>query len=294
MPDPVAPAPAAPTTPAAPAAPAMTAEQVTAEIQRLEGLRAEHSKAAQELETQRRKHAADVRNTGKERQTWAEKLKAADEFAKLQKNAKLNPEAVAKQLFGENYYDTLTNLKISGGAPAADVVAVEIERIREESKKDLEAFKEELRTEQQTRETQAAAQARAELVSDLTTFAKDRGMKDFPALKVFGDEKRIGEILATRVEQEFRTSKRMLTNEQVSELVEAELVSKFESVVGEEKYRPKFESKLKPSSSQPVAPKSLSNDLTAKTPAAKPTLRRDEREHMKQTLAKYSALRSKA
>ncbi len=309
---PVAPK-AAPGAQAAPAAPpAADPAEVTAAREALKAAEAKYSAKTREQITERRKWE-------KEKLGFGDKLKAADEYARLQKNAKLNPLATAQALWGEKYWDALTEAKINGGAPTADTVALSLEQMEEKIEAKYAAKDAERAKAAEVAQTQQVEQARRQLVAEAADFWKT-GEKDYPVFKKLGDASAIANTLSQRIEAEYhRTTQRdesgtvlrdgrVLTVKEAADGLEQEILALVEEAASHEKYQPKLREKLQPAkasgsvvrpSQQPSSPqqqaqpeqqprKTLSNDLTGSTQTRSPPMTREER--LARAAAAYNAI----
>lgn len=279
MPEAIAP----PSTPAAPAngtpaptptpAVAAPAVDVKAELERIEAGR-------RDIERKERAHVQTLRKHAEEKKTLGEKLSRLAELEKREQSAKLNPVAFLKSIYGDGWYDIATKAKLDG-IPPADLVASELEKVKEEFHKELS-----------TRDEQAA-QARAEsarqaLAADAHAFVAASG-KEYPVFEGYQPEA-IAKLLAQRVESEYNLAYKRneatgapttpISIKAAADLVESELVAIAERVAASEKYRAKLAEKFKPSAPAPAAPAAakpqrpepqqrhtLSNDLTGTTPS---------------------------
>lgn len=287
-PAPVVPAPVAPADPLA-----------EAKKYRDEGAaeRAAAEKARRVHAVEARKFADEKKGIGAKLSEYERLVKWEAEQKKLDAQAKLNKSAFLKAKFGDDWYDQVTQERISGGAPTADTVGLEVERAKEELRKEFEEREQKrLETERQTQQAQAQAELR-DFHRSAADFAK-ANLKDFPVLEGLGDEQAIGATLVQRIRAEHdRTTVRdesgaitqrgrVLTMKEAAEAVENDLVAIAERAASAEKYREKLTGKLKPVQSGVVggAPqlrsteerRTLSNGLTATTPGQKPTYRSDE------------------
>ena len=89
----------------------------------------ERATKAEALAAQKtREEIINRRKTDSERKTWGEKLKAADEYERLKREARVNPKSAAEKLWGEKYLEHLNTVAANGNAPTAESVAFEMEQ----------------------------------------------------------------------------------------------------------------------------------------------------------------------
>ncbi len=289
--------------PTAPApAPAVPAVDPLAEAKKYrdEGaaLRDAAEKRARTHAVEARKFAEDKKGIGAKLSEYETLKKQQAESARLDSQAKLNKAAFLKAKFGDDWYEQIVNEKLNGGAPTADTVGLEVERAKEELRK-------EFATENQKRE-EAAQQATAErtaaelrnFTSSAVEFAKV-GVKDFPALEdEFGSAEEIGAALVRVIRSEHeRTTQRdesgaivrpgqVLSLKEAAEGVEKWLLSRSKKLLARDKYRAELTGEPKPANTSPVGGgpqlrsteerRTLSNGLSATSPGQKRTTRTDE------------------
>ncbi len=325
MPDPVAPPPAAPvvtlkpslTAPkAAPVAPTPAPEAPEVAAARTALAKAEKLQA--DINKKTKEQIAERRRWDGEKKTFGEKLKAADEFAKLKSQAKLNPTAFLKSVYGDNYYDTLVESKINGNAPTADTVALELERMEERIEAKYAAREAERAKQADESQTRAVAQARRQLSAEAAEFWKAND-KDYPVFHKLGDESAVANMLSQRIEAEYnRTTQRdeagevlrdgrVMTMKEAADALEADILAIVDEAASHEKYQPKLRERLQPqkpsgslvrpqpqtqpSQQQPQSSqqtrRTLSNDLTGSTPGRSPPV--SDADRLARSIAAYNA-----
>ncbi len=303
----VTPAAAAPAAPAGP-----TPEQVKADLAKLEMSRRDIEKKERQHVVERRKFSAEREA---EKKTWGEKLSRLDSLEKAHAQAKMNPEAFLKSVYGDAWYDTVVSAKLNNGVPTADVLASEIAKVEEKLEQKLAAKEAEREKQASEHRAQAAQHARRQLHAEAGQFWEQSG-KDFPVVETLGDARQVADILAKRIEATYhRTTQRdeqgnvvrdgqIISLKQAAEALENELISIAEKAVGHEKYREKFKGPLTPApgSGGNGTPKlqrtenqqrrTLSNDLTGSTPGRTPPATDEERRE--RALAAINAARSRS
>lgn len=215
----------------------------------------------------------------KEREGLGPKLARLAEFEKQEAAAKINKSAYAKAKWGDDWYEQLTNEKINGGAPTADVVASEMAKMEEKFEARLRERDEQAEKARADAELQSVAQSRREQESLASEFWGSVS-KDFPLVEGLGTPEEVSKELARRREQHYdSTSKRdesgrlivhgqILPLQKVVELWEGQLVKLAERAAGHEKYAEKFRPKPAVAAPKDVGQRrTLSNDLTGSTPA---------------------------
>ena len=311
MPQPIAPAPVngaqSVPTPAtngttSPAQPPASGDQSSTDLKaKYAQLEETHQKKVREQIVERRKWDSEKKGFG-------EKLKAADEYEKMKRMAKANPQAFLKHWYGDDAPNALMAVQANGGQPTPEMLQYELERVREETRaefqKELEARDAKAKEAQSAATQQREQQARQQLRREAAAFWKDSG-KDYPALEHYGDANAIADIIADRIESEWRKSIQrddagnvvsagnVLTAKEVADKVEAEILSHAEKVFAAEKYKQKWQTQT--ATPQPVKPqqslsgvaqqsgkqqprRTLTNDLTGSTPGRQPATTEEERQ----------------
>ncbi len=277
---PVAPKTVAPVTPAAPSAPPASKSP---EVAALETKLADERRI-RDVMLQKQKGVLSA-EAKKERDGFGAKLTRLGELEKMHAQAKLNPEAFLKGVYGEGWYDAVVSAKLNNGVPTADVLASEIAKVEEKFEAKFKAREEELA--KQTAAQSAAQreaelnQARRQLTAEAAQVWKAKA-DEYPLVAGLGTPEAIAAELARRAEAHYnRTTKKDETGsilvdgevpslQKLAESWEGELVALAERAAAHAKYAGKFALK----SAAPVSPnvvqqprRTLSNDLTGRTPA---------------------------
>lgn len=295
--------------PATPAAPTPPLTAVPPELAALKAEREafEHSRRLQEVKLNREAQKFKSEREA-EKKTWGEKLSRIDKLEKLQANAKLNPDPFLKEILGDNYYEMLTEHRLSGGAPAASIVAAEIAKMREESDGKINSVREEFAKKEAEREA-AATKAREEqtanqVVEYIAGFWAANG-KDFPAIAAEAEENKwsaeqIASTIARAVKAEYDSTTKTdaagniipgkADPKGVAERWEASLVSRAKRVSA----LPKYAAPVVPRSEVQPLRRTLSNDLTGSTQAAKATPMTEAEARAKALAARQAYIEGKA
>lgn len=249
-----APAPApAPTSPSAPVAPV---SEAPAEVkptsaapptedwaQKYRRLEADVQKKTKEQIIERRKWEADRKTTG-------ERLSKLGELEKREQQARLNPTAYLKSLFGEDWHQVVTDAKING-VPPAQLVEAELSKLRDEFEAKLRARDEEGSKSLRAQQEQALEQARANIRLEAEDFYEAQG-KEYPILERLGDKAAVARAIAQRIESEFHASARrdasgsvirqgkVMTSKEAAEAIEGEMLAVAEAALKAEKYKSRF------------------------------------------------------
>jgi hypothetical protein len=182
-------APSATPEPAAPAAPA--AAPATPAVNEWEAkwkaAQAERDRSVRERVVERRKFEGQIRQMN-------ERMKALEALEQQQKMARLNPEAYLKNVYGDNWYDTIVSTKLNG-VPPADLLAAEMTKMREEftgelSKRDAAAQA----AMQRQQQAQLEASVR-EVTGSMEAFVSQKS-DAYPALiERYGNPKSVADAL---------------------------------------------------------------------------------------------------
>ncbi len=218
----------------------------------------------------------------KEREGLGSKMTRLAELEKERAQAKLNPEAFLKSVYGENeWYDTVISAKLNNGVPNANVLADEIARVEERVEAKWKARDEKAAADAAERSKSELAGARRQVVAEATVMWKATGA-DYPLISEGRAPEDIAKQLQERMENHyFKTIQRdeegrvlidgqMLPLQKVAELWEGELVALAEVAAKHPKYAAKFQPqavKVAPQNVESQPRRTLSNDLTGRTPA---------------------------
>lgn len=297
----VAPAAAAvvPTTPAAaPAAEAKPAETRPDLATELAKLRKEHELKKREHIIERRKWEQSQKASQSER----EKLAA---YEKRLQQAKLNPEPLFKEVFGDNWYEKATEFRLNGVAPS-DAIASELEKMREEFNEKLKGLDTQKAQQAEQAAKQQVERARQSLVAEAGQWLETQG-KDYPALfDEFNDPKTLQHVLAQHIEQTFHATTqrdesgevirqgKVMTAKEAAEDLENHLMERTLKVLAHEKYKGRLTAQRQPAtvggpklqqssgstqqqSGAGQQRRTLSNEITGSTPGRKPPTSAAER-----------------
>jgi len=275
---PKAAAPVKPVTPA-PVEPAPHAEPQPTEAEaklkaREDAIAAREKKYAD----QAKKDARDKNGLGAKLSRLAELEKESAEHAKQQQLAKLNPIEYLKSIYGEDYYKIITDTQVSG-VPPAQLIASEIQKIREEFRSEMEAEKKKAAETQTLAQQQEFEEARNEVVESASRFY-DEHKADYPVFEKFGNAKRIGEMLTSRIEAHFRETGILLSEQDAANGLEESLLDILDAAVQADKYKERLTPKPPsgktvsspgvPQGVQAAGRRTLTNNLTASSPSEKP------------------------
>lgn len=255
-----------------------------------------------------------TRKVESERKTAAE---TATELASLKKRdemARLNPPAFLQQLYGDKWHEMINEAKLNGVAPA-QLVAAEIQKVRDEFAARDKARDEEAAKGRDSAKSQATEQARRSIFADAAQFYRAKAA-DFPLLAKLGGETHVARTIAQRIESEFhRTTEtdaegnvtrqgKVLTPAEAADLIESDVIGWASEATKHEKYK----SKLQPppasstvtgskqgtqqqNAQQQPARQGLTNQITGSTSPPKPPLTAKERRE--RAVAAYEANRRK-
>ena len=265
------------------------------------------AKLEKELTLKQREAIVERRKWEGEKKGLSEKLKDAEFGARIKKEGQVNRGAIAKEIWGDKWYEALTEAQLSGGAPTAESVALELE------KRD-KAWEEKLNAKDKAAEENALKARAAQTQQGLQRFQGSvaAGLKanaeKVPALlERHGSEAAAAEAIVARIrkhhDETFDPETRkgeVLQWGKVALELEAE-----ERAIAErigKRLTPAQNSGGNPqpkvqqpqgSSLQQVSRKTLSNDLTASTQGSRPAPRNDEERAKRMRDAYEAALASR-
>lgn len=289
-------------------------------------LKEQLKKAEGERDLMKREKIVERRQWENEKKTFGEKLKLADEYARLQKEAGVNAPAVAKRLWGDKWLEHLNTIAANGGAPTAESVAAEMDRREEQLRKefaDKEAAAEQSR---QDAAREAENNDKQRIFGDAAA-AIDALPDEYPIFSQLGDKERAAQVIAAQLTHaEFARYRSALHSQDVDacakimrgamDRLETQMISIAEKAAEHKKYQERLSARLTPSKTAGTVPpvvksqsqtsqpsqsqqsqsqpgrRTLSNDLTGSTPGDASKYRTDE-ERRAAALARYAELTSK-
>lgn len=268
-------------------------------------LKLENTKLKYELEQRRKESIAVRRNLegtlAQERKSKEQLASDAEWAQRIKKLAPVDRVTVAKELWGEKWFEEMTAAQVNGGAPSAQAIAYEMDR-REKAIREEMSQREAKQAEEAKKAQQAHLQQRRQQYIANVGRSLKAAESEYPLLfAAFGDESKAASSILSRIEHKYREangSGQPMTWKEAAQSLEDELVGLAEKAVTHEKYTPRFKEKLtppavsggnaqlkQPSSIQTQPPRSgnqqsrtLSNDLTAATQVKRPAISDEERE----------------
>jgi len=301
-------------TPAPAAIPAPAADATAAE---LADYRAKVREAEARALTEKKTRITERRQWEAEKKGLGEKLSKLSEYEKREREAKLNPSAYLEGVYGKDWYDRVVEAKVSGGAPTADTVALEIQRVRDEMEAKFSAEKSERAKAEEAAANQRVQEARQSLRYQGDALVK-ASAAEYPLLSKLPNP---GAAIAQHIEEQFNEAhaKRQegeevfaLSPKEAAEAIETMLYGFAEAAAQHEKYQPKLRERLtpqkvngslgatsqqqsavqQPQSAQQPERRTLSNALTGSTPGRQAP--RSDAERRERAIAAYNASRFKA
>lgn len=198
-------------------------------------------------------------------------------------NANADPELAAKALWGDNWYEKLTDYKIAGKAtPDLQVSSVRDELGR--FKKQIEDERAAAAAEKSKSDEASRDQAIAEFRSSVTAYVKANA-EEFELTNI---EDGGPELVSAVIEKHFADTGQVLTNKDASIKVETFLEEKAKKLQAAKKFQAK--AAQPPGALKQVGsaqPRTLTNDMTASTQAPSSSAR-TEKERMERALAALS------
>lgn len=298
-----------PTAPAAPAAPVPPSPEAArlAEMEReLRRLQSERDAKVKEGVIERRKFAA-------EQKAARERLAKLEQLERREQLAKLNPEDFLKGIYGDNWYDTVVSTRMNG-VPPAQLIASEIEKLREENRTAWSQRDAQQREAQERAAREAASRQMGEVKTSMAQWA-EANLGELPALAGrLGDSRAVGEAIFAHARAAWDstakydeagnmvTPGKVLSFAEAARELEAKEVELLEKLAQHEKLRPRLTGGGKPESvaassvKQQSAPsnqqqsrRTLSNDITGSTPGRQPATTAAEKRA--RAVAAFNALR---
>jgi hypothetical protein len=262
-----------------------------------------------ELETQTKRFAQQQRKFAEEKAAVAKKeaelatkSKEYEDWQAYQADKKRNPGKYLEREYGENWYDTLTKVKVEG-SPTGDLIASEMdERLSAFDKKlkerelAVEKRFEELQTKEQERERQAF---HSEVLSHV-----EKSFEKFPSVEAFWDDPSVRKSITFEIDKHFHENQRaildgemqLLTAEEAASIVDKRLDAIGEKfVAARSKKQPpatQAQAEQQPKRSEPPQRRSLSTDMTA-TSGTEWVPPKDDKERLERARAAWERVKQK-
>lgn len=277
---------------------------------------ADRAKWQDDMAKRERLHALERRKFSEAKKAFeqarvAEKARM-DRLEALEKklsSARANPDPLARELWGEKYTEALLELK-ANGAPPAQLIASETERLEAKFRQELEQRDRQAQEAAKTQSEQREAMAKRQLQAEVQEYMGGPGKEHGGLLAALEGEGAAHGMLAQRIETEYHRSAkrdpdsgellvpgRLLSPKEAAEQVEAEIYALVDRVTATEAYRAR-QSKAQGVKAPPAPPNgapvlerrtTLSNDLTGTT--RPPPERLSPEEKRARTIAAFEAAR---
>lgn len=275
-------APAAVVTPTPSAHPnAPTAVAATPPAAPPEDLGAKYKALETAHEKKTREHIIERRKWEAANKSSLEMKSKLDALEKREAQARMNPPAFLKSIYGEQWHEVINEAKLNG-VPPGQLIAEEMQKLRDEMDAKYRARDEEALKAQETAKERAVEDARKSIFAESAEWYRAKA-DEFPILKKLGDAPAVARTISQRIESEFHRQGKILTTSEAAELIEAEVLDWAAEAGRHEKYKAKLQpatssSTVVPSKQQQgtlsqkpaAARRSVTNDITGSTPAAKP------------------------
>lgn len=245
--------PQAPTTTPPPVPPPAPKPAAPAEDPRFAALVSKESA----LVKQQRELAAQRDSFAKERQEY-------EAWKQQRTQATRNPEVLAKEVWGDNWYDKLTEFRLNGQQVTPDVIAQTVsEQLSafEKRQTDARAAQEAVQREQ----AQAAAQqAYDNFKTETHDFVAGRG-EEYELINLHGAHN----LVTRAIEQHFEATQKIMTAKEAADLVEAHLAEQVQKSLATKRFTAKAPPlpNGEPKREGSAQPRTLTNALTSSTPA---------------------------
>ena len=277
----VAPAAVVTPTPSAhPNAPAAVAAPVTPPAAPAEDLGQKYKALETAHEKKTREHIIERRKWEASNKASLEMKTKLDVPEKREAQARMNPPAFLKSIYGEQWHEVINEAKLNG-VPPGQLIAEEMQKLRDEMDAKYRARDEEALKSQEAARERDITEARKSIFAESAEWYRAKA-DEFPILKKLGDAPAVARTIAQRIESEFNRQGKVLTTAEAAELIETDVLDWAAEAGKHEKYKAKLQppaasSTVTPSKQQQgiqqkpaAARRSVTNDITGSTPAAKP------------------------
>jgi hypothetical protein len=210
-----------------------------------------------------------------------ETLKEAERIRELKANAKSNPVAYLSEVFGPNWYEVATNIKLNGGKVTPELIHAAV-------KDEISGLKKELAADSAKSAADEKARAQAEYNDMLERFRDDamahtkKHADKFELINLYDEHG----LVPALIEENYRKTKRLMTTDEAAELVEKHLEEQVQKAQASKKFQSKAPSPAQGDSKRidSAQPRTLTNDMTASTPSVSSPAK-TEAERMARALA---------
>lgn len=308
--------PSTPQVPATPAVPEATAAE-------LKTWQEKATKAELELGKKTREAIATRRKAEDDRKTMGERLKRADAYDRLERDAKVSPlNAVAALLKSDpsKALEMLNTVAANGNTPTAESIAQALADQEAATEAKFKSREEQAEQARKDAEAKSAEGVTSQLHAEASQFAKALAA-DYPVFKLLGDDDHVGALLASRIAntpafaryrgaiQFSDADTRVAIMKQAADSLESAALALGTGLTEHEKYKGKIAERLTPPKQSHTVPpvaksvaapsvasqgqsqprRALGNDLTGSTSGESPKFRTEE-ERRKAAVAAGTAL----
>lgn len=221
----------APATPPAPAeaAPAKPVEDPIRVTERLAQLARREQAFVQEQRRKSEAIKAQEASIKAQEEAFKAKLARYEEFERLQADALKNPAALLRKVYGDNWYDRLTQYKLEGEQPTPDLA---VQAVRDETRAEIERLRQEQREALEKAEAQrkADAEAAAKALAEQEQAVIDQFHRDtIDFVKAHADDYELTNLndaqglVVQVIEETFKRTKKIMSAKEAAEAVEKHL-----------------------------------------------------------------------
>lgn len=204
--------------------------------------------------------SATARKLSEERAQLQKDRAELEEFRKMRDGAKRNPDPFLKSVYGEKWYDALTEYKLADGRLTPELVAASVDEKFEAFRKEQEAERAKLAESSKAQAEQEYQEQLAQL-SDSTKAHVEKNAAEYELINLYGSHALVPQL----IEAEFERSGRVLSIQQACDYVEAHLTEQVKKATAAKKFQATPGNTAEPKRNEPPQRRTLSNDLTAST-----------------------------
>lgn len=228
---------------------------------RFAALAKEAQKVAREKQALAAERAAKAAELKAKEDAIAARAAKADEWEKAEKAAKADPGGYLRRIYGENWYDLLTEFKLKGETSAPADMAVqavreearaEAERIRKENEERWNKFEAERKAAQEAERARALDDQKAIIQQwqDDTLAFVNANVEKYELIHQTGSQQLVLDV----IRDTFAKSKRVLTADEAAEAVEKHLEGLVEKVTTGKKWQSRAAAKAAPTEERASGP----------------------------------------
>lgn len=204
------------------------------------------------------------REIAAQRDSFAKERQEYEAWKQQRTQATRNPEVLAKEVWGDNWYDKLTEFRLNGQQVTPDIIAQTVsEQLSAFEKRQADARAAQEATQREQAQAQAQ-QAYDNFKQETHAFVAGRG-EEYELINLHGAHN----LVTRAIEQHFEATQKIMTAKEAADLVEAHLAEQVQKSLATKRFTAKAQPQPNGESQREgsAQPRTLTNALTGSTPA---------------------------